>query len=622
MRYKPQNQKKNHLVFFLFCIFSFVVASLTVGFSSFSSSLAIDGSALVRSSADVRITNVARVQASNDVTLKSLSLDSNDTFSLDCKLTTIWSKVYFEVTVTNLSSSPVLVTSIGEIVELNSHMEYTTGDFEVNKTKIPPASETKIILCFQYKGDFMDKYVAGSFEIMNQWADPETSHLKTSMQFTFYKVPQYTYTVNATPSDALITLEDGGEVIASGYGSVSRLIDENTNLTWKVTLDGYYPQSGTEVVLDNTTKDITLSRTEEKMFTIVPTPSDALVTIKKGNEVLVSGTGTQSILVDDLSALTYNVSRLEYKDTSGEYTLNGEDYTVNVTLEEYPWITGTFVNTNRKEATTKEDTNYHPGYYLIELWGGRGGEYLRASSKNVGYRGAAGYIYGVVNLEYNSKIYFTLGGNGRDGVISGATRGGANGGGYGGAAYAGAGGGYSAFAVGTTTIDEANINNGNVLMIAAGGGGGGGSSLVAGKPGDGGDGGTLSSETTILDIGTVFHGKDGTLNGAKAGRNGLGGTTVSRPQQNEGVIGKPLAGGDGSGNGGGGGGGYYGGGGSGGAGTLSSNQPGGAGGGSSFIATNVTFSGLSSNVTSKLTNNNTSSSGGSIVITYLGKTLS
>lgn len=619
---KLSKKKKNNLPLFLFLIISFIITSLTVGYSTFSKTFAINGAALVRSSDDVRITNVQRVQASGDVTLKTLTLDSNSVFSLDCKLSTIWSKVYFEVTVTNLSSSPVLVTSIKELSELNSHMEYTTGDFEINKTKIPPASETKITLCFQYKGDFMDKYVAGSFEIMQQWADPETSHLKTSMQFTFYKVPQYTYTVNATPEDSLVALEVDGKTIASGTGSVSELIDENTNITWKVTRNGYYPQSGTEVVLDNTTKDITLSRTEEKMFTIVPTPSDSLVTIKKGTEVLVSDIGEQTVIVDDLSALTYTVSKLEYKDASGSYTLNGEDYTVNVTLEELPWITGTFVNTDRKEATTKEDTNYHPGYYLIELWGGRGGEYLRASSKNVGYRGAAGYIYGVVNLEYNSKIYFTLGGNGRDGVISGATRGGANGGGYGGAAYAGAGGGYSAFAVGTTTIDVANINSGKVLMIAAGGGGGGGSSLVAGKPGNGGDGGTLSSETTILDIGTVFHGKDGTLNDAKAGRNGLGGTTVSRPQQNEGVIGKPLAGGDGSGNGGGGGGGYYGGGGSGGAGTLSSNQPGGAGGGSSFIATNVTFSGLSLNVTSKLTNNNTSSSGGSIVITYLGKTLS
>lgn len=578
---KLSKKKKNNLPLFLFLIISFIITSLTVGYSTSSKTFAINGAALVRSSADVRITNVQRVQASSDVTLKTLTLDANGTFSLDCKLTTIWSKVYFEVTVTNLSSSPVLVTSIKELSELNSHMEYTTGDFEINKTKIPPASETKITLCFQYKGDFMDKYVAGSFEIMQQWANPETSHLKTSMQFTFYKVPQYTYTVNATPEDSLVALEVDGKTIASGTGSVSELIDENTNITWKVTRNGYYPQSGTEVVLDNTTKDITLSRTEEKKFTIVPTPSDSLVTIKKGTEVLVSNIGKQTVMVDDLSALTYTVSKLEYKDASGSYTLNGEDYTVNVTLEELPWITGTFVNTNRKEATTKEDTNYHPGYYLIELWGGKGGEYLRASSKNAGHRGAAGYIYGVANLEYNSKIYFTLGGNSRDGESGGASRGGAN-----------------------------------------GGGGGGGSSLVAGKPGDGGDGGTLSSETTILDIGTVFHGKDGTLNGAKAGRNGLGGTAVSRPQQNEGGIGKPLAGGDGNGNGGGGGGGYYGGGGSGGAGTLSSNQPGGAGGGSSFIATNVTFSGLSSNVTSKLTNNNTSSSGGSIVITYLGKTLS
>ncbi len=614
--------KKNNLPLFLFLIFSVIVVSLTIGFSSASSTLAIDGSALVRSSADVRITNVQRVQASSDVDLKALSLDSNGTFSLDCKLNTIWSKVYFEVTVTNLSSSPVLVTSVNELTELNTHMEYTTGDFEINKTKIPPASEAKVILCFKYKDDFMDKYVSGSFEIINQWGNPETSHLKTAMQFNFYKVPQYNYTINATPEDALITLESDSGTIASGTGTVSAIIDENTNLTWSVTKDGYYSQSGTEVISDHVTKDIALSQLERKTFKIVPTPSDALVTIKKGDEVLVSDIGEQTITVDDLSALTYTVSRLEYKDASGEYTLNGEDHTVNVTLEEFPWITGTFINTDRKEATTKEDTNYHPGYYLIELWGGKGGEYLRASSKKVGYRGAAGYIYGVVKLEYNTKIYFTLGGNSRDGEASGTSRGGGNGGGYGGATYAGGGGGYSAFAINTTTIDETNINNGNVLMIAAGGGGGGGSSLVAGKPGDGGDGGNMNSETSVISIGTVFHGSDGTLNGAKEGRNGLGGTTTSHSQSNAGETGGLLYGGDGSGNGGGGGAGYYGGGGGGGAGTLSSNQPGGGGGGSSFMATAVTFNELSSNITSKLINNNTSSSGGSIVITYLGKTLS
>lgn len=622
MKKKLQKNKKNNLIFFLFSILTVYVLTLTIGFSAASSTLAINGSALVRSSADVRITNVQRVQASDDVTLKYLSLDSNQTFTLDCKLTTIWSKAYFEVTVTNLSSSPVLVTSVKELQELNTHMEYTTGDFVINKTKIPPASEAKIIICFQYKEDFMDRYVSGSFEIIEQWRNPETSHLKTSMKLNFYKVPQYSYTINTNLTDSTITLEDENGIIATGTGSLTTIIDENTTVKWTVSRKNYYPQSGTDLVTDHVTKEITMLRTEDKIFTVVPTPSDALVTIKiKDGEVLVSGIGTQSVTASDLTELSYTVSRFEYKDDTGDYTLNGEDYTENVTLEELPWATGTFVNTDRKTATTKEDTIYHPGYYLIEMWGGRGGEYYRASSKSCGYRGEAGYVYGVVNLEYNTKIYFTLGGNGRDGELSGTARGGANGGGNGAATYAGGAGGYSVLAINTTTIDETNINNGNILIIAGGGGGGSGSSLVAGKPGNGGNGGSLTSEYTTTTIGTVFHGADGTLNQAKEGRNGLGGTAVARSQSNAGENGKLLSGGNGSGNGGGGGGGYYGGGGGGGAGTVSTNQAGGGGGGSSLLAKAVTYNGLSTNITSKLVGTNPSSSGGAIVITYLGKTL-
>lgn len=622
MKKKLQKNKKNNLVFFLFSILTVFVLTLTIGFSAASSTLAINGSALVRSSADVRITNVQRVQASDDVTLKSLTLDSNQTFTIDCKLTTIWSKVYFEVTVTNLSSSPVLVTSVEELQELNTHMEYTTGDFVINKTKIPPASEAKIIICFQYKEDFMDRYVSGSFEIIEQWRNPETSHLKTSMKLNFYKVPQYSYTINTNLTDSTITLEDENGIIATGTGSLTTIIDENTTVKWTVSRKNYYPQSGTDLVTDHVTKEITMLRTEDKIFTVVPTPSDALVTIKiKDGEVLESGIGTQSVTASDLTELSYIVSKLEYKDATGDYTLNGEDYTENVTLEELPWATGTFVNTDRKTATTKEDTIYHPGYYLIEMWGGQGGNYYRYKSKNCGFRGEAGYAYGVVNLEYNSKIYFTLGGNGRDGELSGTARGGANGGGNGGATYAGGAGGYSALAINTTTIDETNINNGNILFIVGGGGGGSGSSLVAGKPGNGGNGGSLTSEYTTTTIGTVFHGADGTLNQAKEGRNGLGGTAVARSQSNAGENGTLLSGGNGSGNGGGGGGGYYGGGGGGGAGTVSTNQAGGGGGGSSLLAKAVTYNGLSTNITSKLVGTNPSSSGGAIAITYLGKTL-
>ena len=39
--------------------------------------------------------------------------------------------------------------------------------------------------------------------------------------------------------------------------------------------------------------------------------------------------------VDDLKKVDHYLTKakLEYKDASGSYTLNGEDYTVNVTLE-------------------------------------------------------------------------------------------------------------------------------------------------------------------------------------------------------------------------------------------------------------------------------------------------
>ena len=128
----------------------------------------------------------------------------------------------------------------------------------------------------------------------------------------------------------------------------------------------------------------------------------------------------------------------------------------------------------------------------------------------------------------------------------------------------------------------------------------------------------MNSTSTVITIGTVFHGEDGTLNQAKKGKNGLGGTYVARANSGAGKAGTLLAGGDGTGNGGGGGGGYFGGGGGGGAGTLSSNQAGGAGGGSSLISNKCFFTGLSASTTAKLVGTNPSSSGGAIVITYLG----
>lgn len=621
MRRNRRSKKSNSkfLGSFVFIITSFFILLVTLGYSAYSSSLAINGEGLIRAISDIRITN-ARVAVTGDLgRVNSNSSYAVKDFSSDIQLRAIYSYVTFDITVTNLSSSNVLVTNVENKVFSNNLITYEFINMEINKTVIPAASEYTFQVKFKFSNDTIGKLLSSSYEVLKEFFNGSSSNLKSTLEFTFYKIPQYVYEISAIPDDSLIVLQKGDTVLATGTGYVSKLIDEGTEVTWSVSKDGYYTQSGTETVSGPISKSIELVQKREHIFTVSPNPTDALVTIKKKTgEVLASGIGTQSVTIDDLTELSYTVSKLEYYDKTGDYTLNGSDYTENVSLEEMPWITGTFVNTDRKQATTKEDTVYHPGYYLIEMWGGKGGEYYRASSQNAGYRGEAGYIYAVANLDYNQKIYFTLGGNARNGEISGTSRGGANGGGYGAQTYPGAGGGYSAFAIDTTSISEATINSGNVLMIVGGGGGGSGSSLVAGKPGDGGDAGNMNSTSTVITIGTVFHGEDGTLNQAKKGKNGLGGTYVARANSGAGKAGALLAGGDGTGNGGGGGGGYFGGGGGGGAGTLTSNQAGGAGGGSSLISNKCFFTGLSASTTAKLVGANPSSSGGAIVITYLG----
>lgn len=623
MRNKSIKIKKNNFIYFIFCFFVFIILFLTVGFSAYSERLSIDGSALVRSSADVRITDVQRVNSSDDVELKSLNLESNGTFSIDCKLKTIWSKVYFEVTVTNLSSSNVLVTNVEELVPLNSHMQYELIDMEINKTVIPAASEYKFTVCFSYIDSFIDKWVEGSFEIMDQWANPETSHMQTALKFTFYKIPQYNYEITATPSDSLITLESDGNVVASGTGYVKALVNEGSNVSWSVSKDGYYTESGVDTITGAVSKNVALREKIERTFTVTPSQSDAVVTLKVNGEVMATGNGTQSIDVLDETVVDYTVTKFEYADVTGSYTINGSNYTMNVTLVELPWITGTFTNTNRESATTKEDTVYHPGYYLIELWGGKGGTQYDAGDNKAGYGGAAGNIYGLVYLEYGNTIYYTLGGNGKDGALTGVANGGANGGGNAYGIYAAAGAGYSAFAINTTSISQSAINSGNVLMIAGGGGGGASNSTTVStrKPGDGGAGGNMNSTTSSINLGTVFHGANGTLNDGTSHTYGLGGTTTSTTLSKAGKAGGLLSGGAALQKGGGGGAGYYGGAGGAGGGTSKADGAGGGGGGSSFIASSVTFSGLSSSVTSNLVSSNPSSSGGAIVITYLGKSI-
>lgn len=624
MKHRLNGVKKNKLIIFASIFAIACISLLSVGYAANSSTLAFDGSAFARAEGDVRITDVQCVKPSSGLDTQDTSGNifypeyTKDSINGGLRLNSTLTSMVCNIEVTNLSSYNVLITNIEQIRFSNPNMNYSFENVVVNETIIPAANKSVLKLKIAFRPNIISQ-ILGLAETIIENVLGINLNVYFGFRFSFYKIPQYTLSVTATPEDALIVFEVEDQVVASGTGHVSKLMDSNKPIKYTVSKKNYYTQSETITMTEDTTRTIELTHKPDYELTINPTPSNSLVTFKVNGEVVSSGTGVQSYTAVDETTIEYTVSMFEYYDKTGSFTLDGKDTTIDVSLDLMPWITGTFTNTDRKVATTKEDVVYHPGKYLIEMWGGKGGQYFRAESKQTGYRGEAGYIYAIVDLEYNDKIFFTLGGNGRDGDYSGTARGGANGGGYGGATYAGGGGGYSALAVGTTTIDEANINSGNVLMIVAGGGGAGGSSLVAGKPGDGGNGGTLTSATTTISIGTVFHGADGTLNGAKKGRNGLGGTTTSTANSNGGKAGGLLLGGAGNGNGGGGGAGYYGGSGSAGPGTLATNQPGGAGGGSSFISSKATYSNLPSTATSKLVATNPSSTGGAIVITYLGK---
>ena len=126
---------------------------------------------------------------------------------------------------------------------------------------------------------------------------------------------------------------------------------------------------------EDTTRTIELTYKQDYELTINPTPSNSLVTLKVNGEVVSSGTGVQSYTAVDETTIEYTVSMFEYYDKTGSFTLDGKDTTIDVSLDEMPWITGTFTNTDRTVATTKEDVVYHPGKYLIEMWGVHGGQF-------------------------------------------------------------------------------------------------------------------------------------------------------------------------------------------------------------------------------------------------------
>ena len=322
---------------------------------------------------------------------------------------------------------------------------------------------------------------------------------------------------------------------------------------------------------------------------------------------------------------------------------------------------------------SKDGTYYfeEPGKYLIELWGGDGGdgiEFFGTGKKGKG--GDGGFVYGVLTIGADEvkggtnekKLCYEIGSKGESQTVKldgGGTNG--TGGGAGNLTIisVGAGGGYSAaYLLGQNeTISESVRDDPDkVLMIAGGGGGGGagttGAHITAwlyGKHADGGAGGSEESSIQATPFienftrGTYYAGENGMSSGNKSAYVGQGGT--DKPgEMTETTIGLIKSteypndwqktyhadlprgiGGSGNLRGGGGGAGFAGG--SGGLQNtiIDANNIGGGGGGSSFV-NNYTFgssfaamskTGVPDNYFIEKDGNDNKTTGGAIVIRYI-----
>ncbi|MBR6504571.1 MAG: hypothetical protein IKT41_02470 [Clostridia bacterium] len=125
----------------------------------------------------------------------------------------------------------------------------------------------------------------------------------------------YTFEINATPSESIIKI--------NGEEKASIEVEKGTSVTWKVSADGYVTQSGTEVINENTIKDIKL---EKQIYTFAINASPT------GAKVKINGEERTSIQVEVGSNVSWEVSLTGYNTQSGTEIVNG-NITKNISLD-------------------------------------------------------------------------------------------------------------------------------------------------------------------------------------------------------------------------------------------------------------------------------------------------
>lgn len=318
MEEKVAKRKSNTKKIIYPLVFVFLTVSillLTIGFSAYSTSLAIDGKALVRPLKESRITDVKISKTTNNGVVSYIDYMAYSLVS-DITLNNKNSTVTYDVTITNLSSDNLIITKVENQVYNNSNIEYVFDNIEINKTKIKPASQYTFKITFKYKTN----------NITNK-------DLKCILMFTYKKVPEYTLKVKSLDDSDIKLVASGNKYTSKS--SIEHVFDENTNVKLIVSKDGYYTEELNILMNNDISREIELKERNKYALVVNPIPSDSVVTIYKDSEVLKTGIGTQEVLVYEEDEITYNVSKYDYKEVNENIKVTkNENLTINLNKNE------------------------------------------------------------------------------------------------------------------------------------------------------------------------------------------------------------------------------------------------------------------------------------------------
>lgn len=310
---RKEKTNKYRIFSLVFVFLTISILSLTIGFSAYSTSLAINGKALVRPIKESRITDMKISKVTNNAVISSFDYTAYSIVS-DITLDNYNSTVTYNITLTNLSSDNLVITKVNNQVYSNSNIEYTFDGIEINKTKIKPASQYTFKVTFKYKTkNISDK------------------NLKCILVFNYKKVPEYTLKIKSIDGSNIKVVANSDEY--NSLNEFEKVFDENTKVKVLIQKDGFYDKEHEFVMNKDINENLELMEKKKYTLKIEPNPSDAIVTIYKNNSVLKTGIGILEVTVLDEDELKYTVSKYGYNEINNTVKI-GKDENIQINLTE------------------------------------------------------------------------------------------------------------------------------------------------------------------------------------------------------------------------------------------------------------------------------------------------